>query len=217
MTYTPGGATQNAIRVAQWLLADEGSTSFMGTIGRDNFAQVMKQKLIDEGVNARYQECDEKPTGTCAVLITHHGLNRSLVSFPGAARLLQVEHIDWDIVNQSRVIYSAGFTIVANFAVVLALANHAVETSKLFCLNLSACYVCQTQTEKLLQLIPFVDILFGNESEVKALAMALNWQVSVYLHSLPQLLYQDNHFLKIIFNKFLEKKLTERKGRTIFS
>lgn len=177
MRYTPGGATQNAIRVAQWLLADKGSTSFIGTIGKDNFALVMKNKLLEEGVNARYQEVEEKPTGTCAVLITHHGLNRSLVSFPGAARLLQEQHIDWDIVHQSRVIYSAGFTTVANFPVVVALANHAFENGKLFCLNLSACYVCETQTSKLLQLMPFVGILFGNESEVKALAKSFHWQV----------------------------------------
>ena len=33
--YGAGGATQNAIRVAQWMLQEEGSTSFIGCVGND--------------------------------------------------------------------------------------------------------------------------------------------------------------------------------------
>lgn len=165
----------------------------MGAVGKDSFGHIMKEKIEEEGVIVRYKECDEKPTGTCIVLITHHGLNRSLVSFPAAARLLQPEHINWEIVHQSRVIYSAGFTIVANFPVVVALAEHAADSGKLFCLNLSACYVCQTQTEKLLQLIPFIDILFGNESEIKALAKTLQWQEETLTEIIVKLTSLDIH------------------------
>lgn len=38
--YVAGGATQNAIRVAQWMLQVPGATSYMGCIGQDEFGQV---------------------------------------------------------------------------------------------------------------------------------------------------------------------------------
>lgn len=38
--YVAGGATQNAIRVAQWMLQIPRATSYMGCIGKDEFGQV---------------------------------------------------------------------------------------------------------------------------------------------------------------------------------
>ncbi|ONK69553.1 uncharacterized protein A4U43_C05F24180 [Asparagus officinalis] len=40
--YIAGGATQNAIRVAQWMFQTPGATSFMGCIGKDKFGEEMK-------------------------------------------------------------------------------------------------------------------------------------------------------------------------------
>ena len=38
-----GGATQNTIRVAQWMLQEPGKTAYMGCIGDDDFGK----KLTD--------------------------------------------------------------------------------------------------------------------------------------------------------------------------
>ncbi len=35
--YIAGGATQNSIRVAQWMLPEPGMTGFLGAIGSDEF------------------------------------------------------------------------------------------------------------------------------------------------------------------------------------
>ena len=35
--YIAGGATQNSIRVAQWMLGEAGLTAYMGCIGKDAF------------------------------------------------------------------------------------------------------------------------------------------------------------------------------------
>lgn len=40
--YVPGGATQNSIRVAQWMLGVPGATAYMGSVGDDAFAKIMK-------------------------------------------------------------------------------------------------------------------------------------------------------------------------------
>ena len=49
--YIPGGATQNSIRVAQWLLKTPGSTAYIGCIGKDDFGAKMQEKAKQDGVN----------------------------------------------------------------------------------------------------------------------------------------------------------------------
>ena len=38
--YIAGGATQNSIRVAQWMLGVGGETAYMGCVGKDKFGEV---------------------------------------------------------------------------------------------------------------------------------------------------------------------------------
>ena len=38
--YIAGGATQNSIRVAQWMIGVPGSTSYFGAIGSDDFGNI---------------------------------------------------------------------------------------------------------------------------------------------------------------------------------
>jgi hypothetical protein len=40
--YIAGGATQNSIRVAQWMLHVPGSTAYFGAVGTDDFAAHME-------------------------------------------------------------------------------------------------------------------------------------------------------------------------------
>lgn len=53
VSYTPGGATQNSIRVAQWMLQVAGATSYMGCVGEDKYAEIMGKIAQDSGVNVR--------------------------------------------------------------------------------------------------------------------------------------------------------------------
>lgn len=51
--YVPGGATQNSIRVAQWLLKTPGSTSYFGSVGKDDFGDKMAAYARKDGVDVR--------------------------------------------------------------------------------------------------------------------------------------------------------------------
>lgn len=51
--YIPGGATQNSIRVAQWMLGVPGATSYFGCIGKDDFGNKMEEAAKNDGVNVR--------------------------------------------------------------------------------------------------------------------------------------------------------------------
>merc|ERR1712118_433308 len=76
--YVAGGATQNSIRVAQWMLQQPGATAYMGCVGEDAYSQKMRDACKTDGVNALYMVDKSVPTGTCAVCIT--GNDRSLVA-----------------------------------------------------------------------------------------------------------------------------------------
>lgn len=52
--YVAGGATQNSIRIAQWLLQVPGATSYFGCVGSDNFADTMRETAQKDGVNVRF-------------------------------------------------------------------------------------------------------------------------------------------------------------------
>ncbi|KAE9447942.1 hypothetical protein C3L33_20155, partial [Rhododendron williamsianum] len=97
--YIAGGATQNSIRVAQWMLQVPGATSYMGCIGKDKFGEEMKKNSKLAGVNVHFYEDEAAATGTCGVCVL--GGERSVYM---AKRLLQPHDI------QARVLW-VGFEI----------------------------------------------------------------------------------------------------------
>lgn len=49
--YIAGGATQNTIRVAQWLLQVKDATTYIGCVGKDDYADKMRAACAKDGVN----------------------------------------------------------------------------------------------------------------------------------------------------------------------
>uniref|UniRef100_A0A6N2MGN3 Adenosine kinase n=1 Tax=Salix viminalis TaxID=40686 RepID=A0A6N2MGN3_SALVM len=109
--YIAGGATQNSIRVAQWMLQIPCATSYMGSIGKDKFGEEMKKNSTDAGVNVHYYEDEAAPTGTCAVCVV--GGERSLIANLSAANCYKSEHLkrpeNWKLVEKAKYFYIAGF------------------------------------------------------------------------------------------------------------
>merc|ERR1719287_37929 len=100
--YIAGGATQNTIRVAQWMLQQPGATAYMGCLAK---------ACQTDGVAAHYMVDETTPTGTCATLIT--GIERSLCTNLSAANNYKAEHCqkaeNWKVVQAAKIVYSAGF------------------------------------------------------------------------------------------------------------
>ncbi|XP_058650879.1 adenosine kinase isoform X3 [Onychostoma macrolepis] len=172
--YHAGGATQNSVKVAQWMIQEPHKVAtFFGCIGKDKFGKILKEKAEEAHVDAHYYEQSEEPTGTCAACIT--GDNRSLVANLAAANCYKKEkHLDleenWKLVEKAQVYYIAGFFLTVSLESILKVAKHASENNKIFCLNLSAPFICEFFKEALMKVMPFVDILFGNETEAAAFA-----------------------------------------------
>lgn len=172
--YIAGGATQNSIRVAQWMLGAEGATAYIGCVGKDAFGAQLKASAEKDGLVTHYMEDESAATGTCAVLIKDK--ERSLVANLSAANNYKIDHMNTEaiqaVVAAAKVVYSAGFFLTVSPASMIAAGKHAAESGGYFATNLSAPFLCSVFKEQMHSVLPYADIVFGNESEAAAYAEA---------------------------------------------
>lgn len=186
--YSAGGATQNAMRVAQWMLGGKdvpSSVTYMGCVGDDDNMEKMKKSVEnDYGVIAQYLVDDSgHPTGTCGVLVSDNGKNRSLVANLGAANHFKKSHLEnnIDILKKAKLIYSSGFFITAAADSLEFICQFTASSNVLFAFNLAAPFICEVDPFRaiLMKTIPYVDFLFGNDAEAVVLANKLEWTETV--------------------------------------
>lgn len=179
--YIAGGATQNSIRVAQWMIKVPGATSYLGAIGQDNFGETLEKCAKEDGVLVHYQKNAGLPTGTCAVLI--NGGERSLVANLAAANSFTPSHLDTplarDMISNASIFYVSGFFHTVSVDSILTIARHAATENKVFTLNLSAPFVIQFFGDQLAASLMYADFVFGNESEAKTYGEVKGYGVDI--------------------------------------
>jgi len=176
LEFSAGGSTQNSIRVAQWMLHEtHHATSFTGGVGKDSNGEILKKVASQDGVNVEYQEDEHHPTGICAVLVANK--ERTLITKLGAADHFKVSHLEkpevWKLVEQAKVYYSAGFFLTVSVESAVKVARHASENDKIFMASVAAPFIAEYFSSQLEQLLPYIDVLQGNEHE--AIAFGKKW------------------------------------------
>lgn len=177
--YIAGGATLNTMRVCQWLVQKPNVISYFGCIGNDDYGKKLVEKATEAGVNMKPQVNAENDTGTCGVLITNQGANRSLVANLAAANHFKRTHFDQEdvksIIDKADYFYIGGFFLTVSPESILEMAKHASDNNKYCMTNLSAPFLCQFFAEPMMKFFPYVDVLFGNETEAVAFAKQQNF------------------------------------------
>lgn len=176
--YIAGGATQNSIRVAAALLKDADlKCGYIGCIGKDKYGAQLKASAASAGVKTFYLESEKAQTGTCAVLIKDK--ERALIANLSAANEYKPEgHMDTEIVQtaikDASFYYISGFFFTVSQDAIMRVAKHAAEANKTFSINLAAEFIMQVPPLRanLTQALPYCDIVFGNETEAAAFAVA---------------------------------------------
>ncbi|KAL0409927.1 UNVERIFIED_CONTAM: Adenosine kinase [Sesamum latifolium] len=175
--FIAGGATQNSIRVAQWMLQIPGATGYIGSIGKDKFGEEMKKNAKQAGVNVHYHE-DESPTGTCAVCVV--GDQRSLVANLSAANCYKIDHLkkpeNWALVEKAKYYYIAGFFLTVSPESIMLVSEHAAAKNKVFMMNLSAPFICEFFKDVQDKVFPYMDYVFGNETEARTFSKVHGWE-----------------------------------------
>lgn len=168
--YTAGGAAQNTIRVAQWMLQSAGATGYTGCIGKDEFGKTLTAASKADGVTTHFLQDEKVPTGTCAVCVV--AKDRSLVANLSAANHFKLEYLQSaamaPVLSAAKYFYIEGYFLTSGFSSIMHIAQHAHANDKIFALNLSAPFLSQFFSTQQLEALPYVDYLFGNESEAVA-------------------------------------------------
>lgn len=178
--YSAGGATQNSIRVAQWLIQVPNATTFFGAVGDDKFRLILEDAARSVGVNVRYQVHRGGKTGVCAAIIT--GEDRSLITELGAAQNFSVDFLkqsdNWELVEKAKFYYIGGFLLTVCPEAVLHVAQHSSALKKTLIMNLHATFLCKIFADPSLGLMQHVDVLFGNSDEARAFSEAVGFGTS---------------------------------------
>ncbi|KAJ3392022.1 adenosine kinase [Entophlyctis sp. JEL0112] len=193
VSFGAGGAAQNTLRGAQWLLPPK-STVYVGAVGKDSNADRLRAAAAADGLRTEYMVDETLPTGVCGVLIT--GQDRSLVTDLQAANTYKPTHLQtaeiWGLVENASVLYVGGFFLTVSPESANLLAKHAASTNKVFAMNLSAPFIAQFFKAPLDELAPYWDLLFGNESEALTYAESHDiktkdiGEIAAHLSKLPK-------------------------------
>jgi len=183
--YIAGGATQNSIRVAQWMTGTAGSTAFIGCIGTDAFGEQLEKAAKADGVNVQYYKQSAVETGTCGVLVNSG--DRALIANLAAANCYDKAHFDspaiQELLKSTQIVYTAGFplTTPAGPPTMMAIGKALNDANKTFCMNLSAPFIIQVPPFKaaLDAALAHVDFLFGNETEAATYGEVSGWGTDV--------------------------------------
>lgn len=184
--FIAGGATQNSIRVAQWMMSaanDEATnvnynnqTAFMGCVGVDAYGAKLEDCASADGVLVHYMKDETTPTGTCACLIKDG--ERALIANLAAANNFKPSHLETEkakeIIAAAKVYYMAGFFLTVSVESLVIVAEHAVAENKTVCINLSAPFIVDFFSAQLATALEYADFVFGNESEAQAFATKHN-------------------------------------------
>jgi len=208
--FIAGGATQNSIRVAQWMLKGEGkenATAFMGCVGaNDEYGNKLEECASADGVLTHYMKDESAPTGTCAVLVKDG--ERSLIANLAAANNFQKSHLETaqakQIYESAKYYYIAGFFLTVSVESLVLVAEHALAHNKTFCLNLSAPFIVDFFADAVATALPYADYLFCNESEAEAYAKKHNLgddlkEVALKVASSPK--KNDNRPRTVVFTQ----------------
>lgn len=179
---------------------DSYAISILGGVGRDELGQKLRELCHREAINSLFSDTDSVVTGWRAVLrtmqVTHGtgGLGPppgaepadldyavqtpaqvSTATFTGAAREYKLDHLRfkvWESIEATKIVYVDSIFLTVSSESVRIVAEHCAKMGKIFCLNLTATYLCSFFADRIVQLIPYTDYVFGNESEYMELARA---------------------------------------------
>jgi len=147
---------------------------YVGCVGRDENGRRLRRAAEADGLQVEYMEVDKAKTGLCAVLI--NGLHRSLVARLGASSHYHPFHLLQSALQShivsAKLVYITGFFLTTSPETIMQMAALTHEHGKQLAMNLSAPFLSHAFKGEMLEVLPFVDYLFGNEGEARAFAEA---------------------------------------------
>ena len=164
-----GGSAANTVA---GLASLGGAPAFIGKVHDDELGQEFSRSIGGAGVDFFTKPLNQGPmTGRSIVLVTPDA-ERSMFTYLGAAAKLSAEDIDEDIIKSTKIVYLEGYLWDEGEAkeAIKKACELAHKHNKKVAFSLSDKSCVDRHREEFLKLMSeSVDILFGNEEEIKAL------------------------------------------------
>jgi len=161
---TAGGCASNTLAA----LARMGLTSgFIGKIGDDNYGKFYKEDVQGIGVTTHLIE-EKAASGTAMALISPDG-ERTFGTYLGVSGELSSDNLDTEIFSRYNYFYVEGY-LVQNYDLIESAMRLAKSLGLKVAIDAASYNVVEDNRAFFLQLIDqYVDIIFANEEEAKAL------------------------------------------------
>ncbi|XP_066249087.1 adenosine kinase-like [Euwallacea similis] len=170
---SPGGCSQNSLRVLQWVLKQECQATMFGSVGNDVEANILREALKVAGVQASYITQEDLPTGKIIALVS--GFDRFLVAHIGAAEVLPLAILlansDFMLLfNSSDIILIEAYFLTNRIETACKLGELCQKSSKTLVFNLCGEYIFEVVPQQIKCLVKAANLIFGNRAEFLALA-----------------------------------------------
>lgn len=166
---TSGGSAANTMAGVASL---GGRPAYIGRVANDQLGEIFSHDMRSSGIHFAVPPASSGPsTARCLILVTPDA-QRTMNTYLGACVDLCPEDVDEDLVRRGKVLYLEGYLWdkpKAKEAFVKA-ARIASAAGRRVALSLSDSFCVARHRESFLDLVAHhVDVLFANESEIKAL------------------------------------------------
>ena len=150
-----------------------GKALFFGSVSKDDFGLSFKKDLNNLGIHfiSSADNNLNKKTSKSLILISPDG-ERTMCTFLDASVSLSLKNFDQSIFKNDSILYLEGYLFDKNETkqAMIDLCKTARNKGSLICLSLSDSFCVERHRKDFSSLIKnYVDILFGNDQEIKAL------------------------------------------------
>ncbi len=165
LSYYAGGSAANTIRNMA-LMGQK--TGFVGMAGFDEDGLFFEQSLIDYEVVSYLKKTKQKKTG-CSVVMVHPDKDRTQCAKGCAADLLETQDVKDAYLSNTYSVLTEGYMLNRRPDLVVDIIRRAAEYGVKNYLTLSDVHCVKNRRNLILELLPQIDIIFGNEFEFDAL------------------------------------------------
>ncbi|MBR4927845.1 MAG: adenosine kinase [Alphaproteobacteria bacterium] len=169
LSYYAGGSAANTIR-SMALMGQK--TGFVGMAGLDEDGAFFEKSLLDYGVASYLKKTHRNKTG-CSVVMVHNDKDRTQCAKACASDLLQIHDVKDAYLSNTYSVLTEGYMLNRRPDLVADIIRRADKQGVKNYFTLSDVHCVKNRQELILELLPQIDILFGNEFEFNALNISL--------------------------------------------
>jgi adenosine kinase len=163
-----GGSAMNTIRLVKHILKQE-KVMFVGSIGQDPNGNFITSSLEKEGIIFQKEILPRERTSTVIVLV--HDTERAFYSDLASSNKISVSHFVniGQSINNSKIFYADAYLLGTRFDLFEQIYKTGYAGQATMSIGLASENIIRDNCDKLISLIPYLDMIFCNKIEIETL------------------------------------------------